>query len=93
MAFEVGTGKPLHFNLNEKKKTQQRRFKRGEKYFYKEMSHVCEFKFSRKWENDIGNLICVLFYSIINVYTAGDTFLYHINLIKTRVFLSSGFEI
>lgn len=88
VAFEVVTGKPLHFNLNEKK-TQQRRFKRGEKYFYKEMSYVCEFK---KWENDIGNLICVLFYSIVNVYTAGDTFLYHINLIKIRVFLSSGFE-
>lgn len=72
-----------------RKKTQQRHFKRGEKYFYKETSLVCEFKFNRKWENDIDNLICMLFYSIINVYTAGDTFLYEINLIKIRVFLSS----
>lgn len=53
------------------------------------MSHVCEFKFNRKWKNDIDNLIYMFFYSIVNVYTAGDTLLYQINLIKIRVFLSS----
>lgn len=53
------------------------------------MSHACEFKFNRKWENDIDNPIYMVFYIIVNVYTAGDMFLYQINLIKIRVFLSS----